>query len=861
MSFNPASASDEPRKPAENHQWIYTPTLAPATLIAITSHVSSMRILFRLARYALYLALAGVVFGALGIGVAYWLISPRLPSVDTLKDVRMQVPLRVHSADGKLMATIGETRRIPIRMSDVPDRLKQAVLSAEDADFYRHGGIDFGGVARAVWLVATTGSKHVAGGSTITQQVARQFFLSSEVTYTRKLSEMFLAFRIEGALSKDEIFELYLNKSFFGNRAYGIAAAAEFYYGKTLDQLNLAECAMLASLPKFPSTGNPLNNRPRAMLRRAYVLRRMLDLGYIDRAEHDRVTAEPDQSFAHEPPIEVEAPYVAELVRQQAIERLGNEALNDGYVIRTTIDSRSQEAANQSLREALLAYDERHGYRGAEAHVQLAEDMNSDNAISQIEAYRTVAGLVPGLVMQADAKEALVQLTDGQSVSLALESMTWARPYQDESRRGAAPKLVSDVLKRGDIVRIARDAEGNWRLSQMPAVQGALVGLDPEDGAIRSLIGGFSFSRSKFNRATQSNRSAGSSFKPFLYSAAFDHGFTPASVVNDAPLVFPDPSRPNGMWTPSNDDDKFDGPIRLREALVRSKNLVSVRLLDAIGVHYAHEYMTRFGFTAQQVPESLSMALGTAAVSPMSMARGYAVLANGGFLIDPYFISEILDRNGNTVYRADPLRACLDCPQRQLEESRAAVARAEATTSSFSPISSAHADSAVPGQPRLAPRVIDARNAFLVTSLMRDVIRRGTGSGAMVLKRGDLAGKTGTTNEYRDAWFSGFNAKIVATAWVGFDDFSSLGSREFGSKSALPTWIGFMRAALRDVEEQPFDMPPGITTARIDRSSGLLAPAGDPDSMPEFIKTEDVARLATRPDPQDEEQRELYDVF
>lgn len=824
-----------------------------------------MRILLRLARYALYLAVAGVVVAAIGIGMAYWLISPGLPSVDSLKDVRMQVPLRVQSADGKLMATIGETRRIPIRMSEVPDRLKYAFLSAEDADFYSHSGIDFGGIARAVWLVATTGSKHVAGGSTITQQVARQFFLSSEVTYTRKLQEMFLAFRIEGALSKDEIFELYLNKSFFGNRAYGVAAAAEFYYGKTLDQLELTECAMLASLPKFPSTGNPINNRPRAMLRRAYVLRRMLDLGYIDRAEHDRVTVEPDQSFAHEPPIDIEAPYVAELVRQQAIERLGNEALNDGYVIRTTIDSSSQEAANQALRDALLAYDVRHGYRGAEANVEIAAEANHDDLIKHIEGYRPIAGLVPGIVSEVDADEAIVQLNDGQSVPLALTAMEWARPYIDDSRRGPAPKRVSDVLKTGDIVRIVRDAEGAWKLSQIPAVQGALVGLDPEDGAIRSMIGGFSFGRSKFNRATQSNRSAGSSFKPFIYSAAFEHGFTPASVVNDAPLVFPDVSRPNGMWTPSNDDDKFDGPIRLREALVRSKNLVSVRLLDAIGVRYAHEYMTRFGFTAQQVPENLSMALGTAAVSPLAVARGYAVIANGGFLIDPYYITEIADRDGKIIYRAEPARACRDCPQRLLEDQQMPLTNAArddaGSGSTFSPIASAHATPVVPGEPTLAPRVIDARNAFLVTSLMRDVVRRGTGSGAMVLKRGDLAGKTGTTNEYRDAWFSGFNAKMVATAWVGFDDFSTLGSREFGSKSALPVWIGFMREALHDIEEQPFDMPPGITTARIDRNSGLLAPAGDPDSMPEFIRTEDVARLATRPNPEDEEQRELYDVF
>jgi penicillin-binding protein 1A len=823
-----------------------------------------MRIFLRLARYALYLALGGAVLGCLALGIAYWLISPRLPSVETLKDVQLQVPLKVLSADGKLIATFGEARRIPIQTDQLPQQLKLAVLSAEDASFYNHSGIDITGILRAVWLVTTTGSKHVAGGSTITQQVARQFFLSPEVTYTRKLSEIFLAFRIEGALSKDEILALYLNKSFFGNRAYGIAAAAEFYYGKTLDQLTLAECAMLASLPKFPSTGNPINNQPRALLRRAYVLGRMLELGHIDQASYDLAMAEPDQSFAHEPPIEIEASYLAELVRQQAIERLGNEALNNGYVIRTTIDSGDQEAANQALRDSLIDYDMRHGYRGAEAHVELPPATTPEALIKLLDGYRVFSGLLPGIVSEVGEDEALVQLGDGQIAALGLEQVEWARPYLDDSRRGPAPKRIDQLLKAGDIVRVSLDAEGAWKLAQIPAVQGAMVALDPEDGAIRSLIGGFNFSRSKFNRATQSNRSAGSSFKPFIYSAAFDHGFTPASVVNDAPLVFPDVSRPNGLWTPSNDDGKFDGPIRLREALVKSKNLVSVRLLDAIGVHYAHEYVTRFGFSAQQVPENLSMALGTAAVSPLDMARGYAVLANGGYLIEPYFIAEIDDRDGKLIYRAEPLHACRDCPQRLLEEASGQSAAAVAPAGGFSAISSANASTAVPAaaaEPRLAPRVIDARIAYLVTSLMRDVVRRGTGSGAMVLKRGDLAGKTGTTNEYRDAWFSGFNARVVATAWVGFDDFSSLGSREFGSKSALPIWIGFMRSALDGMQEQAFDMPPGITTARIDRDSGLLAPAGDPDSMIEYFKSEDVDRLATRPDSQEEEQREAYDVF
>ena len=459
----------------------------------------------------------------------------------------------------------------------------------------------------------------------------------------------------------------------------------------------------------------------------------------------------------------------------------------------------------------------------------------------------------------------MVHFADGQSVELTLDAVAWARPYIDDARRGPAPKRVSDVLKPGDIVRLVRDADEAWKLSQIPAVQGALVAIDPDDGALKSMVGGFNFGRSKFNRATQSNRNPGSSFKPFLYSAAFEHGFTPASVINDAPLVFPDPSRPNGLWTPSNEDDKFDGPTRLREALVRSRNLVSVRLLDAVGVRYVHEYVTRFGLSPQQVPENLSMALGTAAAPPLAMARGYAVFANGGFLVDPYFISEIADRDGTIIYRADPVRACRDCPQRLLDETAGTPPPAAVADSAISLIGSAQAAvgnlPAAAGQPRLAPRVIDARNAYLVTSLMRDVIRRGTGSAALVLKRADLAGKTGTTNEHRDTWFSGFNSRMVATAWVGFDDFTTLGRGEYGAKAALPIWIDFMREALRDTAEEPFDMPPGITTARIDRASGLLAPAGDPDSIIEYFRTEDVARLATRRETHEEDQREAYDVF
>jgi penicillin-binding protein 1A len=855
-----------------------------------------MRILLRLLRYALYLALAGVLMGALALGTAYWLISPRLPSVDTLKDVRLQVPLKVYTADDKLIAAFGETKRTPVRIQDVPDKLKQAFLAAEDADFYSHSGIDVGGIFRAVWLMITTGSKHVAGGSTITQQVARNFFLSPEVSYTRKLSEIFLAFRIENALTKDEILELYLNKIFLGHRSYGVAAAAEFYYGKTLDQLTIGECATLASLPKFPSTGNPISNPTRAIERRNYVLGRMLENRFIDQATYEAAVKAPEVAFPHEPPVEVDAPYFAEMVRIEAMERLGNNALTDGYVVKTTLDSTDQDAANRALRNDLMSYDQRHGYRGAEAHVELASDATRPDFEKALIDYRTIAGLVPAIVTETGANSASLFTSDGKTLTLELAAIDWARTHIDEDRRGAAPKHVDDVLKRGDIVRLVhnekteiadadkpKDAKADkkkdekaarpeWVLAQMPAAEAAFVAIAPEDGAIRTLVGGFSFLRSKFNRVTQSNRSPGSGFKPFIYSAAFEHGFTPASVVNDAPLVFPDPSKPNGLWMPKNDDDTFQGPIRLREALVKSVNLVSVRVLDAIGVHYAREYITRFGFSADQIPESLSMALGTASVSPLTMARGYAVFANGGYLVDPYFVREIDDRDGKVVYSADPVVACATCTERQADATTAPRKpnTAAATTIALNPIGSAHATAApaeparAAGQPHLAPRVIDVRNAYLVSSLMRDVVRRGTGAAAMTLKRNDLAGKTGSTNDHRDAWFTGFNSKLVASCWVGFDDFGSLGRGEFGAKAALPIWIDFMRIALKDVPEQPFDMPQGISKVRIDPSSGALASSSDGGAILEVMKSEDVARLAEQP-PQDQqqqgEQREAYDVF
>ncbi|GAB2535678.1 penicillin-binding protein 1A [Rhodanobacter koreensis] len=842
-----------------------------------------MRIFKRLLRWALILAFSGLLLAVIAVGVAYWLVAPRLPSVAVLKDYHMQVPLRVLSADSKLIASFGETRRIPVAIADVPDLLKHAVLSAEDAEFYHHPGVDWRGIVRAGWHVVVTGGDKGPGGSTITQQVARNIFLSPEKLYSRKLTEIFIALRIEHELSKDQILELYLNKMFLGHRSYGVAAAAEYYYGKTLDQLTVAECALIASTFQLPSVVNPINSPKRAIARRNWVLGEMLRHGYITKPVYEQAIAEPNHAYPHEQPIEVDAPYLAEMVRRQVLDRLGNEALTEGYVVKTTLQSTRQQAAVEALRNGLMIYDHRHGWRGPEAHQDLPADASDQDYDNLLSSYTVISGLQPGLVTASSAKEATVYLSSHENVELDLTAMSWARPRIDDDRVGAAPRSVDSVLKRGDIVRLSRDDKGNWQLDQIPAAQAALTSINPEDGSIQALVGGFNFARSKFNRAVMAARQPGSSFKPYLYSAAFERGFTPSSIINDAPLALPDPSRPDGIWTPSNDDGKFAGPMRLREALVQSKNLVSVRLLDAMGVRYAREYATRFGFPLDALPANLSLALGTASVSPMSMARGYAVFANGGYLVTPYFISEIDDRNGKPVYQANPARACNDCQERLLDtrppgpppadmlktpanDVAAATSAAPAQASSIDGVGVAvlpadvHGESAHP--PVLAPRVIDPRNDYLITSLMKDVILRGTGSAAKTLDRTDLAGKTGSTNDHRDAWFVGFNGDLSTAVWVGYDNYASLGHGEFGAKAALPIWMDYMATVLKGLPENSLPMPPGISTVLINSQNGLPTSAGDPNGMNEIFKVEDVDRLRAQATQQNEQdQQHAYDIF
>lgn len=826
-----------------------------------------MRLFRRLLRWALVL---GLLFGALGLGalgVAWWLIAPTLPDVQVLRDVRLQVPLSVYSADGKLMAVFGEARRKPAAIDQIPEQVKQAVIAIEDARFYEHPGIDWRGITRAVWLLATSDRERVPGGSTITQQVARNFFLSAEYSYSRKLTEIFLALKMERELSKDEILELYLNKSFFGNRAYGIAAAAEFYYGKELQDLELHEAAMLAGIPKFPSSGNPLTNPERARIRRDYILQRMHEVGFIDEASLRAAQATPDTARANEPAVELEAPYVAEIARADAVERFGADAMSDGHRVFTTLHSAGQAAANRGLRQALLDYDRRHGWRGAESSVDVPDAATPAQLQRLLRDYPTVAGLHAGLVLESSTERAQLILRDGQLVELGLEQIAWARPFLDEDRRGPAPRAVDAVLSVGDVVRVELDAEGAYQLSQVPKAQGALAAVDAESGAVRALVGGFSFALNKFNRATQAQRQPGSSFKPFVYAAAFERGYGPGSIVLDAPVVFR--QHDGTTWRPQNDNATFAGPMRLREAMVTSRNLVSVRLLDAIGASFARRYIQGFGFSPESLPENLSLALGTSSTPPLAMARGYTLFENGGYLVDPYFIDRIEDRDGNVVYQANPARACRDCPQRLREELDRSSdtgfdlgpAQASATPADSATIEGASA--AGEEEPVLAPRRIDARTAYLVNSLLRDVVRRGTGRNALVLNRGDIGGKTGSTNDHRDAWFVGVGGGQAVAAWVGMDDFASLGRGEFGARAALPIWIEYMRGALAEVPETRLTQPSGIATVSIDPATGVLLPPGTPGALPELIRVEDIARLQ-RTAPADERAlnaQESFDIF
>lgn len=766
-------------------------------------------------RFLLVLVSCALLGAAGGLALVYVRLAPDLPSVATLKEVHLQVPLRVYSRDGKLIGEFGEKRRLPMAFGEIPERVRQAFLAAEDEHFFEHPGVDYQGLARAALHVLLTGEPR-QGGSTITMQLARNFFLSREKSMTRKLREILLALRIERELTKPEIFELYLNKIYLGNRAYGVGAAARVYYGRPLQDLDLPQVAMLAGLPKAPSAINPLANPGRALRRRDYVLGRMVALGFITQEERSAAQAAPESAAPHGPGLELEAPHGAEMARAEWVARYGEEAYTRGFQIYTTLDARLQTAANDALRDTLRAYDTRHGYRGALARYELA-DTQPEQWQAWLAKVPRVAGLTPALVTATQDRTARLYRADGSFLTLEWDGLAWARPYVTEEQRGPAPRQAADVVKPGDLVYLCQEpasppSQSRWWLAQVPAIEGALVALDPADGAIVALTGGYDFQRSQFNRVTQARRQPGSGFKAFIYSAALEAGFTPASLINDAPLVSEDGLFPD-TWRPRNYGGDWLGPTRLRVALYQSRNLVSVRLLRAMGIEHARQHAARFGLDPNRLPDNLTLALGSGEVTPLEMARGYAVLANGGYLIEPYLIERVLDGQGKTLFRARPARAGTDDVPQELDAARPTGEH----------------------QHPPAPRTLSPENQYLLVSMLRDVISRGTGRRALALGRADLAGKTGTSNDQRDAWFNGFNRRWVAVVWAGFDSFAPMGNGEVGGRVALPAWINFMRVALRDVPEQDWAMPPAVVTLPIDPATGRRVPAGQATALSEVF--------------------------
>jgi penicillin-binding protein 1A len=748
------------------------------------------------------------VVGVLFVATVALVLTPTLPSLEDLSGGRLKVPLRVYTAEGTLIAEFGEERRIPVTVAEVPPRLLQAILAAEDDSFYVHQGVDFLGIARAAINNLRRGGTH-EGASTITMQVARNYFLSPEKTYTRKIKEVLLAFKIEREFSKNQILELYLNKIFLGNRAYGFAAASQIYFGKSMNDLTLAEAGLLAGLPKAPSRYNPITNPQSTLERRAYVLRRMLKLGYIQDSEFTEAMSAPLGASRHALRFTVDAPFVAEIVRDYMVKKYTESSYADGYHVYTTIRARDQQAADAALRKAVLDYDRRHGWRGAAGRESINRKTERGRLDDLLKDYPVVGGLQPAIVRHLDDSIARAYLPDGTAVDLNLAAVAWAARHIDIDTVGAPPKLVRDILRLGDVVYLERLSEEEWRLAQVPEVDGGFISLDPKTGAILALSGGFDFFHNQYNHVTQALRQPGSSFKPFIFSAALDKGFTPASLVSGAPIVIEDVSLED-EWRPEDYSRKFFGPTRLRKALALSLNLVSVRLLRAITPTYAVEYMERFGFDPAKLPKNLSLTLGTAEATPQQMASAFAMFANGGYRIEPYLIARIEDANHKVLEEANPIVVCPNCPAPK---------------------------PAAPDKPapRHAEQVLSSQNAFLMTSMLRDTVAYGTAASAKVLERKDLAGKTGTTNDHRDAWFNGYNSDIVAVSWIGFDQNQPLGKGETGGRAALPMWIDYMRAALDGVPEKPLVPPSGIVTATINRETGKPTTKDDPEAMQEYF--------------------------
>ena len=744
-----------------------------------------------------------------------------LPDIQVLRNIEYQEPLSIYSKEGLLLGQFGDKKRIPITMDDVPKQQINAFLAAEDSSFYTHNGVDYKGIMRAALQLMLSGKKK-QGGSTITMQVTRNFLLSNEKTYTRKIKEIILALKIEQEFSKETILELYLNKIFLGHHSYGIASAAQTYYGKNLQELSLAEQAMIAGLPKAPSLYNPIANPKRALQRRNYVLGRMQALNYISQQQHDATVGLPVSAKLYSPKTELEAPYLAEMVRNKIVEQYGETVYNSGMRVFTTVKAELQTAATEALRATLHDYDDRHGYR-TKNHLNL-QDGHSVNDLQKI------GDTIPVAISKISTETVIAETIDKKAISIPWENLKSLRPYKTVNYTGEPIKSPDEFLKTGDIVRVRKLNDDTWQLSQVPQAEGAFVALDPTNGAILAVSGGFDFFNSKFNRATQSSRQPGSGFKPIIYTTALENGFTAGSVINDAPVVLDGPGQ-EIEWRPENYSNKFYGPTSLRTALRKSRNLISVRLLKSLGVNKVTETATRFGFKKEQLPKSLTLALGSGQASPLQMSRMFAVFANGGFLITPYFIERVESNNGEILFQSQPQIACKYCDDIEDDEN-------------------SH-----------APRVISPQVNFIMNSLLRDVVQRGTATRANKLGRNDLAGKTGTTNDLRDAWFNGFSPTIVATAWVGLDNASSLGKWESGGKTALPMWIRFMEKALKEQPELEPERPAGVVKAKIDPETGLLAQEGEEGIWEYFTSAtipKEYARIKINPENKENTVEEIF---
>ncbi len=797
-----------------------------------------MRQLYQLCLSFMSFFLSMAIISVIANTSIYYYLEPKLPAIDILKDVQLQVPLRVYSSENLLIAEFGEMKREPVLYDEIPKLLLQAVISSEDESFFEHPGVDYKGILRAVVNLITTGKKG-QGGSTITMQVARNFFLTRDKTYIRKLNEIFLSLKIEKELSKQDIMQLYMNKIYLGHRSYGVAAASKVYYGKPLDELSLAQYAMIAGLPKAPSKYNPITNSKRATIRRDYVLWRMKKLNYITQSDYDTAIASVDNAEIHRPDIEVEAPYIAEMVRAEMFKQYGEHAYTAGFNVYTSTNGEMQKAANAAIRMALMSYEHRHGYKGVLGHSDI--DINTPilEYADLLKEYKSVGHLQPALVgriherllekpektsnsKDQNSQYANLLLKDGSIAELDWQQIKWAKKYISDKRIGHSPKKIDDVFTSGDIIYIERLSTGDYALAQLPEVGGALVSLNPQTGAINALTGGFDYYHSKFNRVIQAKRQPGSNFKPFIYSAAINKGYTAATLINDAPVVFKD-NYLEGFWRPDNYSGKFFGPTRLRKGLIKSRNLVSIRILRDIGINYAIDYAEKFGFSKEELPKNLSLALGSATLTPMQIARGYAILANGGFNVAPWLIERIEDSHRKIIFSQNYKTVC---------------------NTNYLP------ESCPEDEEKHAPRILAEDNMFIMNSIMRDVINYGTGRKALKLGRKDLAGKTGTTNDQLDAWFSGFNSQVMATAWVGFDTPRSLGRSEFGGRAALPMWMKFMEVALNNVSEQELTVPENIVTVKIDSNTGLLANENSNKSQFEFfIEGTEPQRSNSNSDP------------